>query len=282
MGIFKLLLKRFNSLFILLFALSQITKASTIERLDLFDKSGNPLFYVIFSYNGNGQLTSRTIYDYTGKPRDTNGYVLKRTNVTLDGSGKRTNEDYLDAVDLRSNWSTYSYTANGGSFAYYDHYSAKVGRKEYEGSYQASSQTGVFEFFNSGNSLTHKVEYQYSGSDISRINIYDKSNTLTHYATVNGEVGNRPILPSNQLIKNLSIAELPDRIIVSFSLQTRNQPSIALYDLQGRLTKVLLKKKLNKGSHRFVYPMDTQKSGIYLVKIGIGNMKYIHRIQVVK
>ncbi|MBD3347110.1 MAG: hypothetical protein GF401_18815 [Chitinivibrionales bacterium] len=276
-----MLLKRFNYMISLLLLIFQPSlNGSPAERLDMFDSSGNPLFYVLFHYNG-GTLNGRTVYDYTGKERDSRGYILTRSTATLDNSGKRSGEEYRNTVDLRTAWSTWAYGGDGGSFAFYDHFSAKEGKKEYEGSYAPGIKTGVYEFFDNTSTQTHRIQYHYDGAELSKIDVYDANGTLTHYGIVNAtEVDALPLV-SRETILGLRISRSAGRVTVSFNLSRKKHPRIFLYNLQGQMVSKLLDRRLAGGYHRFVYPTTSRESGIYLVVLMIDNVKAVRKIRVV-
>ncbi|MBD3321332.1 MAG: T9SS type A sorting domain-containing protein [Chitinivibrionales bacterium] len=276
-----MVLKRFNCFTYSILLVHLCIAGEPVEQMDMFDASGNPLFYVTFDYD-DGKLSGRTVYDYTGKARNTNGYVLARSSVTLDGSGDRTREEYRDAVDQTRAWSTWSHGSDQTTFSFYDHYSAKQAKKEYEGSYSSGSQDGVFEFFDAGNAATHKIEYLYEGNDISLINVYDKSDNLTHYAVINSPTVEISSAKIHHSIQKLSVLEMPGQVRVSFYLLNKKKPSINLYDLQGRLVAVLFNRALGKGLHRLVFPTQSRKSGVYVIKISLDNDNMVRRIRVVQ
>jgi len=69
---------------------------------------------------------------------------------------------------------------------------------------------------------------------------------------------------------------------LSFNIESLQQTSLRIYDIQGRLIETLVQDKINPGYHTITWDASGFASGIYFAKIRSGNHMKMQKIMLLK
>lgn len=251
----------------------------SVARVDFFDSHDNHLYYLTFDYDGNDNIVSRTFYDK-------DGYFLRRIQATNDGTGKRTRHVYRDYKEDTVNDITYTYGSGSVGFSITDNYHEP--KNVYQGSFKAGTAQGNYEFYDAGSALTHKLDYEYGPmGNITKINVYDKSGSLSHYLNVTYKDSiliERPGLPavSKQAVIRFASQSRVDLLI---TVDKREYASAEIFNIQGKKVCTLLDRAFVRGAHFVSFRMGAfgfvKTSGIYVLKVSVKDKIHSKRIAVI-
>ncbi len=250
-----------------------------VTNVDVFDKAGNKLFYVLFEYDGSEVLTGRSIYD-------ADSTFLNHSVIKKESNGTVSAEDYTDYKEDTIYQSTRPGNTDGGELNFLDNYNKE--KLVLHQTYKKGAVAGSYDFFNTGGKRNHTIAYQFTNTGaIARIEISDKSGVLTHYATVayksTGIAGPHAI---HSMFAGKLILYGEQRMKAAFTLEKSTDVAINIYDLSGRVVCCLMDRKLTKGNHSCYFNLISdnhiRSSGVYFVNVTIAGVKTIKKINILK
>jgi hypothetical protein len=115
---------------------------------------------------------------------------------------------------------------------------------------------------------------------------YDK--TPDHSIITGSKSGARmaPLSLSNDVIDTYQLHVYPNPVsnsaTVSFSLPLQENVSIKIFDIAGRLVKILANTKMNKGVHQLMWNVQDKIAGTYFLRIEAGNYSKTEKVSVIK
>jgi hypothetical protein len=245
-----------------------INAQDRIDTIRIYDRADNLLYYLTYDYMAGGVLIGQSLFDRTG-------YFLK--GIAVDGSGKRTFRD--DNGDLYH----YSIPRTDGAknyFDLYDRFNKPSEQRVCQGYSSPGATAGMIEFFNLSGGLTHRMQYQYDGTRIQRINILDNAGALSHHADVHYiddpgvEDGAFPQTGDGLLEMRPGL----QGVAISFALKSAGRVRMEAFDIRGRRAGLILDRVFPAGpgslfcsTRGFAF---SRSAGVYLIKTDIKGRLY--------
>jgi hypothetical protein len=107
-------------------------------------------------------------------------------------------------------------------------------------------------------------DYAYESTPNVAIIAGDTRSTTTVKSSNNKEIENTG---SNKLKLNVAPNPVSATAKISFTLSNSTKVSLKIYDIIGRLTKVLAEKEFAEGEHQIVWDVSDVRAGIYLLRM---------------
>ncbi len=240
-----------------------------IDTLKIYDRADNLLYFMTYDYNTDSALIGQSLYDRTG-------YFLK--SILVDGSGKRSIRD--DNGDLYH----YSLSHTNGArnyFDLYDRFNKPQEQRVCQGYYSQGSNAGIVDFFNLSGGLTHKMQYEYNGSQIQRISVLDNAGVLSHHVDIHyiGEpnrVEGGALSPFGSGL--LEMRAGMQGLSVSFVLKSAGRVRVEAFDVRGRCAGALIDQVFPAGPSRlFCNTREaafSRTAGVYLIRMNLNGRLY--------
>lgn len=237
--------------------------ATNPTRVDFFDKSGNPLMFMYFRYEGD-RLTGRTLYmaDSTFK---------REVNLVTDpANGARKRETSFDFNGDTSFVTSYNHDGNITKFSIRDQFNLDhVGG---EVSYDATSANNDFSLKYADGTFASRIVYtnQADGTPI-RVDVFNESGVMQYYGTFS-TVG---VTKRSSRIGGAPQAVIKHRGSAVDILLNMTEPGIVkceLLTLSGRVAGVLLNENVPKG--HFLRSVSARHNarvanGVYLLVVSV-------------
>ncbi|HON11298.1 MAG TPA: hypothetical protein PLE24_10560 [Chitinispirillaceae bacterium] len=241
--------------------------AKPVQRVDLYDESGNHLMFVMFEYGPDGRDTARSVYmsDSTFVRRT----VYSKGSHTIETSFNFNNDTVFSTM--------LGTDGDKQSIVIRDQFG--VDQLGSPVSFTAT-EPGHFDFFQN-NALINKINYEKSGSgEYTRINVLDNSGSLQYYATLTYEGGSGSSLKSmKQVVKHSMRINGKGVVFLYFNLPHSSNIKCELISLSGRKAGVLVSEKIQKGpvslSVSISKRLPGMADGVYLASLAVDGKRVI-------
>ncbi len=174
--------------------------------------------------------------------------------------------------------------AKAGTFAVSNAATTKIntaggtGTRQYMGHLNASATKNWVFKWTAPAATTGDVTFYYS------FNTADNNNSPTGDVIYKGAVTISPNTTGVENISdklsalNISPNPVSDEFRISFEMKETNSVSSQLYSLDGKVCKQLMNEKLSEGNFSRAFDINDMPSGIYLVKINVGESSVTKKI----
>lgn len=239
-----------------------ICQAARIDRIDIYDKSDNPLLFVTFAYDSSGANIGRSVF------ASDSTFLRSTTFQTTGTTVKETSKDFDDNLVFTTTINTVA--GGASSFSTVDQF----GLDQFGGSMSYSLASANNYSFSQNSGPTYQEQYLYAGDGtLNRINILDAGGSLMYYAlvSVTAGVAARPRAMTGQISL---ITANRGHIKVRLALVHSGTVSVELFTLAGRRVAVLVNKVFSEGNHAFeVSALGTNDNqlgnGAYIIRMTI-------------
>lgn len=222
------LFKKWEYIFTISIFLLSLSSSAPINRMDLFDKSGNNLLFVEFDYDSSGKNIGRTVYA-------ADSTFLRKTTFSNDASGNRTREQSFNFNDDTTGYTLFSSQNGKSTINVFDQF----GLNQFGASVSyVQNGTNSYDTYHNG-SVICKFLYTYSpgGRDLDRIDVLDINNVILYYATFTSSA--RTIdHPRFDMVLQPSLKILGDRCHLTIPLKKESRIRVCVYNLSGKLVAI--------------------------------------------
>jgi hypothetical protein len=238
-----------------------IGQAARIDRIDIYDKADNHLLFATFAYDSTGANIGRSVFT-------SDSTFLRTTTFQPSGTGvKETSVDFNNSLVFAT---TTAPSAGGTAFSTVDQF----GMDQFGGAMTATQSSANNYDISQNTTVVCKEQYQF-GADgtLNRINILDKSGSLTYYALVTPTTGALSPVGATPGRASL-ISANRGRVNAVFSLVHSGRVCVEAFTLTGRRAAVLVDKMFEGGNHAFAVSVFGQggsrfPNGAYVVRLTI-------------
>jgi hypothetical protein len=244
------------------FTVAGLCNAARIDRIDIYDKSDNPLLFVTFDYDSTGANTGRSVF------ASDSTFLRSATFQTTGTSVKESSIDFNGSLVFSTTRSPS--TGGNGSFSTIDQF----GMDQFGGAMSYSLASANNYTVTQNGQLSCSEQYQLAADGtLSRINILDKTGSLMYYAIASPATS--VSAPPREMIMQ-PVLTIGNRGIIRarFGLIRSSHVCLEIYTLAGRKAAGLIDKIFGSGSHALSVSVPGPGAR------GLGNGAYVVRLTI--